>query len=184
MTFLEKGEKVDLIGPLGNGFALPPLPSSRNGILIGGGMGIVSLYPLVEAFGEKRCHVFVGGRTEYDILCVEDFKKFHSKIFLATEDGSLGYTGTVVDLFLSQRKVLKRDEVYYVYACGPAAMLKALAGAEKPKNIICYASLEARMACGFGACWGCVVKTKQPKKPYQRVCEEGPVFRLDDIVWE
>ncbi len=184
MATFEKGQRVGLIGPLGNGFTLPPLPSSANSILIGGGMGIVSLYPLVETLGEKQCFVFIGGKTEHDILCAEDFKKFGSSIFIATEDGSLGHKGTVVDLFLSQRKKFRKDETYYLYACGPAPMLKALARAARGKNLVSQASLEARMACGFGACWGCVVKTKHPKTPYQRVCEDGPVFRLGDIIWE
>jgi dihydroorotate dehydrogenase electron transfer subunit len=184
MASMEKEQRVGLIGPLGNGFALPPLPSSGNIILIGGGMGIVSLYPLVEAFGGKRCFVFIGGKTEQDILCLEDFKKFNSSVFIATEDGSLGHEGTVVDLFLSERKRFRKNQRYYLYACGPAAMLKALAGTARAKNLISQASLEARMACGFGACWGCVVKTKHPKIPYQRVCKDGPVFQLGDIIWE
>jgi dihydroorotate dehydrogenase electron transfer subunit len=184
MTSWKKGQKVNLIGPLGNGFTLPPLPSSTHIILIGGGVGIVSLFPLTEALGGKKLFVFIGGKTQVDILCMEDFKKFNSNIFVATEDGSLGVQGTVVDLFLSQRKKFKRNEKYSIYACGPVAMLKALAKTVKTKNFICQASLEARMGCGFGACWGCVVKTNHPKTPYQRVCKDGPVFRLEDIVWE
>ena len=104
MTTLSKGQKVDLIGPLGNGFALPPLPSSANCILIGGGVGIVSLYPLAEALKGRKLFVFIGGKTQNDILGVEDFRKLNSNIFIATEDGSLGVQGTVVDLFLSQTK--------------------------------------------------------------------------------
>jgi dihydroorotate dehydrogenase electron transfer subunit len=184
MTTMKKGEKVDLIGPLGNGFILPPLPSSTNIILVGGGVGIVSLYPLAEALKGRKLFVFIGGKTQQDILCVEDFKIFNSKTFVATEDGSLGTKGTVVNLFLSHRKKFIRDEECYLYACGPVAMLKALAGIVKLKNFICQASLETRMGCGFGACWGCVVKTNHPKTPYQRVCKEGPVFTLKDILWE
>jgi len=184
MTALNKGQRVDLIGPLGNGFTLPPLPSSTNILLIGGGVGIVSLLPLTEVLRGRKLFVFVGGKNQDDILCVEDFREFNSNIFIATEDGSLGVRGTVVDLFISQRENFKRNKKYYLYACGPDAMLKALAGAVRIKNFISQASLEARMGCGFGACWGCVVKTKHPKTPYQRVCEDGPVFRLEDITWE
>jgi len=184
MTALKKGQKVGLIGPLGNGFALPPLPSSENIILIGGGMGIVSLFSLTETLGGRNLSVFIGGKTRSDILCVDDFKKLNSKVLIATEDGSLGTRGTVVDLFSSQRKNLSKNQRYSIYACGPVAMLKALAKAVVFKNLTCQASLEARMACGFGACWGCVVKTNHPKTPYQRVCKDGPVFRLEDIVWE
>ena len=184
MTTFQKGQKVNLIGPLGNGFTFPPLPSSANIILIGGGVGIVSVYPLVEVVEAKKLSVFIGGKTKDDILCVEDFKKFNSTISIATEDGSLGFKGTVIDLFLSKRKIFKRNKKYYIYSCGPVAMLKALAGIVKFKNVICQASLETRMGCGFGACWGCVVKTNHPQDPYQRACQEGPVFRLEDIVWE
>ncbi len=184
MTTLRKGQKVDLIGPLGNGFTLPPLPSCSNAILIGGGVGIVSLYPLAEALKGRKLSVFIGGKTQDDILCVEDFRKFNSKIFIATEDGSSGVQGTVIDLFLSQRKNFKRNEKYHTYACGPVPMLKALRETLKSRNFICQVSIEARMGCGFGACWGCAVKMNHPKIPYQRVCQNGPVFRLEDIDWD
>lgn len=184
MTALKKGQTLNLIGPLGKGFTLPPLPSSANIILIGGGVGIVSLYPIAEALKNRKMFVFIGGKTRDDILCLEDFKNFSSKVSVATEDGSLGFRGTVVDLFLSQRKNFTKNRKYYIYSCGPVAMLKALAGSVKFKNFICQASLEARMGCGFGACWGCVVKTNHPRTPYQRVCKEGPVFSFKDILWE
>jgi dihydroorotate dehydrogenase electron transfer subunit len=184
MTTFSKGQKVDLIGPLGNGFALPPLPFSADCVLMGGGVGIVSLYPLAEALMGRKLFVFIGGKTQSDILGVKDFRKLNSNIFVATEDGSLGVQGTVVDLFISQIEKFKRNKTSYIYACGPVPMLRALAGAVKSKNFICQVSLETRMGCGFGACWGCVVRTKHPKIPYQRVCQEGPVFRIEDIVWE
>ncbi len=184
MTALRKGEMVDLIGPLGNGFAIPPLPSSANTILIGGGVGIVSLYSLAETLGGKTLSVFIGGKAQNDILIVDDFKKLNSNIFIATEDGSLGFQGTVVDLFSSRKKHFEKKEKYYIYACGPVPMLKALAGSIRSEDFICQVSLEARMGCGFGACWGCVVRTKDRRKPYQRVCQEGPVFRVEGIAWE
>ncbi len=184
MTTMRKGQKVSLIGPLGNSFTLPPLPSSAHCILIGGGVGIVSLYPLAEALRDRRCFVFIGGKTREDILGLEDFSKLDCTVFTATEDGSMGFRGTVVELFLSQAKKFKGNEKRHLYACGPAPMLKALAGTVTSKEFICEVSLEARMGCGFGACWGCVVKTKHPKLPYQRVCQEGPVFRLEDLAWE
>lgn len=185
MTEFKKGRKVNMIGPLGNGFSLPPLPSSTNIILIGGGVGIVSLYSLAEVLGFRNLSVFIGGKTKDDILCEKEFKKRNvSKIFIATEDGSLGYKGTVIDLFLSQERRFKRGASRYIYSCGPVEMLKGLARALKAKEVVCQVSLEARMGCGFGACWGCVVKTNDPNTPYQRVCKEGPVFNLKDIVWE
>jgi dihydroorotate dehydrogenase electron transfer subunit len=182
MTTFRKGQKVDLIGPLGNGFMLPALPPSPI-ILIGGGVGIVPLYPLAEKVDPRKLFIFIGGKTQDDILCVTDFKKMNATVFIATEDGSLGFKGTVIDLFLSQLKKFERNETTYLYSCGPVGMLRALAERIKFKHFICQTSLEARMGCGFGACWGCVVKTNHPQTPYQRVCKEGPVFYLKDIVW-
>ena len=185
MAEFNKGRKVNIIGPLGNGFSFPPLPSSTNTILIGGGVGIASLYSLAEVLGSPNLFVFIGGKTKDDILCEKDFKKRNaSKIFIATEDGSLGYQGTVIDLFLSQEKRFKTGASQYIYSCGPVEMLKGLARVVNSKKVVCQASLEARMGCGFGACWGCVVKTNHRKTPYQRVCKEGPVFNLKNIVWE
>lgn len=184
MTELEKGAKVDIIGPLGNGFTLPPAPSLGDAILIGGGVGIVSLLPLAEALTGRKLSVFIGGRTKTDILCVKDFQKLNSNVFVATEDGSLGHKGTVIDLFLSKRDKLWRKGPSPVYSSGPLGMLKGLARALGSKKSLCEASFEARMACGFGACWGCVIRTKDPRTPYQRVCKEGPVFNLEKIIWE
>jgi dihydroorotate dehydrogenase electron transfer subunit len=185
MSELQKGAKVDIIGPLGNGFTSPSPLSSRNAILIGGGVGIVSLFPLAEALAaEKKLTVFIGGKTKTDILCVKDFEKLNSNIFVATEDGSLGHQGTVIDLFLSKREKLWREGPSPIYSSGPLGMLKGLAKALGSKKFLCEASFEARMACGFGACWGCVIKTKDPRTPYQRVCKEGPVFNLGEIIWE
>ena len=184
MTELKRGEKVDLIGPLGNGFRLPPLPSSSNIIMIGGGVGIVSLYPIAEKLRGNKLFVFVGGKTQNDILCKNDFKKLNATIFVATEDGSLGTKGTVIDLFLLKRKKWGGNGPPYLYACGPIQMLRELSAKIRSKGFYCQASLETRMACGFGACWGCVIKINDPKNPYQRVCKEGPVFNLKDIVWE
>jgi dihydroorotate dehydrogenase electron transfer subunit len=184
MTEFRKGQKVDMIGPLGNGFTLPTLSPSVNIILIGGGVGIVSLYPLAKVLRTGKLFVFIGGKTRDDILCEDDFKKLNSNIFIATEDGSLGLKGTVIDLFLSQIKIFKRSESHYIYSCGPTGMLKELKERVNFKGAISQASLETRMGCGFGACWGCVVKTSDPNTPYQRVCKEGPVFNLQDIIWE
>lgn len=182
MTNLRKDQEVDLIGPLGHGFTQPD--PSLNTVLIGGGVGIVSLYSLAEISGSRNLIVFIGGRTKNDILCVEDFKKLNSNILISTEDGSLGFQGTVIDLFLFHRKEFRKKRSYSIYSCGPFGMLRELAKVTKPDHFFCEASLEARMGCGFGACWGCVVKTNKPGTPYQRVCKEGPVFSLKNILWD
>jgi dihydroorotate dehydrogenase electron transfer subunit len=183
MVDFTKGERVDLIGPLGNGFHLPPLPFSGSLVLIGGGVGIVSLYSLAEAVRAGRLMVFVGGRTRQDILCTRDFLKMTPHVFVATEDGSRGFKGTVIDLFRSEKGRFKGKEIF-VYSCGPMNMLKELSETLDPNRFSCQVSLEARMACGFGACYGCAVKTKDPQTPYHRVCKEGPVFDLHELLWE
>ena len=182
MTTFKKGQTINLVGPLGKGFTPPPLSPSARCILIGGGVGIVSLSPLAQVLRDRTLFVFIGGKTREDILCVEDFKKFTPHISIATEDGSLGFKGTVVDLFISQKKLFNQKA--YLYSSGPMGMLKALARNLNFKNTICQVSLETRMGCGFGACWGCVVKTNHPQTPYQRICKEGPVFNLENILWE
>jgi dihydroorotate dehydrogenase electron transfer subunit len=184
MTEFKSGQKVDVLGPLGNGFHLPPPSFGRDIILIGGGVGIVSLFPLANKLSSLKLSVWIGGKTQHDILCVNDFKKMTSNLFIATEDGSLGFKGTIIDLFSLQGKNLNLQEVHYLYSCGPLPMLRELAEMTQSHRFISQVSLEARMACGFGACWGCVVRTNDPKDPYQRVCKEGPVFNLEQIVWE
>ena len=184
MTEFKKEQKVDLIGPLGNAFTLPPPSFPSYNILIGGGVGIVSLVPLAEKLKSQKLYIFIGGKTRHDILCKEELQKWTPHIFIATENGSLGFKGTVIDLFKLRSKDLNPKDLYYLYGCGPYPMLRELAGIDQCRRFISQVSLEARMACGFGACWGCVVKTQDPKVPYQRVCKEGPVFNLYDICWE
>jgi dihydroorotate dehydrogenase electron transfer subunit len=183
MTEFKKGEQVNLIGPLGNGFTLPdPLPS-LNILLLGGGVGTVTLYPLGEALRGTKLSVFMGGKTRKDLLCIQDFKNLNAPLFMATEDGSAGFKGKVSDLFSAHLRKMKRQEMTYLYACGPIGMLKQLAQTIEGKGFIAQASLEARMGCGFGACWGCTARTRDPQAPYQRVCKEGPVFHLGEIDW-
>jgi len=182
MSTFKKGQRVNLIGPLGKGFISPPLPSSTATILIGGGVGMASLSALGETLGFGELYVFIGGKTKDDILCEDNFPK--GKVFIATEDGSRGKKGTVVDFFLSEIKRFDRDRPHHVYICGPEGMVKSLAKVIKSKKWIVQVSLEARMGCGFGACWGCVIKTRDNEMAYRRVCKDGPVFTLSEIVLE
>lgn len=183
MTGWMKGQEVDLVGPLGNGFTIPPYPSSSRVVLIGGGVGIASLYPLAEVLDAGKLSILIGGRTAEDILLPYDSRKLKPNLLIATEDGSLGFKGTVIDLFLTLKKEAK-DEIRCLYASGPMEMLKKLADLTREERMTVQASLEARMGCGFGACWGCVVRTTDPSTPYHRACKEGPVFDLKEIIWE
>jgi dihydroorotate dehydrogenase electron transfer subunit len=183
MRGFREGQDVSLIGPLGTGYTPPPLPSSAKTILIAGGIGIASLCFLAESLRSENLSVFIGGKTGQDVLCLEDFRSTNARVFAATEDGSLGARGTVIDLFFSQSQGFRGPEPQYLYACGPTGMLRALAARLEPGRFISQVSLESRMACGFGACWGCVVRTTDPETPYQRVCKEGPVFFLERVAW-
>ncbi len=182
MSVFQKGQTVNLIGPLGNGFTLPPLPHSPPAILIGGGIGMASLAPLGKMLSPEKLFVFIGGKTKDDILCENDFP--NSKLFIATEDGSRGRRGTVTELFQSEIIRFDQNQPHYVYICGPEGMLRSLEKIILSERWITEVSLEARMGCGFGACWGCVVKTKDTQMAYRRVCKEGPVFPLSEILWE
>jgi len=202
----QRGDKVDILGPLGNGFSIEP--EARNLLLVAGGIGIAPLVflarsaspqhaitliygastakelyafsslpltfnpPLSKGEGKRRCE------ERSNLLSLPDSIRF----IPVTEDGSIGKKGMVTDIlpdFLGWAG--------QIYACGPIDMYKAMANMSlraKRSNLkvrMCQVSLEVRMGCGIGACYGCTINTRKgPKK----VCHDGPVFELDDILWE
>lgn len=165
------GEVLNILGPLGNGFSIPF--DIKNVALIGGGIGIAPLFLLAKELKEKGIgiEVFIGAKSKTGILCVEDFKRIGIEPQIATDDGSYGYKGFVTELFRASLEA--RD---YIYACGPNEMLKELARFALNGEV----SLDTQMGCGMGVCLGCVVKTKTG---YKRVCKDGPVFRIDEVMW-
>jgi len=171
----KKGELLDIIGPLGNGFDLGRQKTgNRKQILVAGGMGVAPLMFLAEKLKKSRTQVLIGARTKNQLLCAQDFKKLGCDVKIATDDGSFGFHGRVTDLL---REVLPAD---MIYACGPQPMLKAVADIANERGIPAQLSLEEHMSCGIGACLGCVVKTKAGLK---RACYEGPVFCAKDLIW-
>ena len=194
MSELKKGDEIDVLGPLGRGFWIPE--KIERAIIVAGGIGVAPMVALSEKLRitnyKLRISVFIGGKTNDDILCKEDFKKIGAKIHIATEDGSMGKKGISVDLFKkfvtdSQSSIFNLQSSI-VFACGPQGMLKAVADIARDKNIACQVSLDKRMACGTGACLGCVVKTKQKTEDrrqktevYKCVCTDGPVFDAEEI---
>lgn len=171
---LKKGSVVDLLGPLGSPY---PLPEGVIPIIVAGGIGIASLYSLIAGLRNKP-FVFYGTRSSKELFFLDDIKKRAKEVFITTEDGSEGERGLITDRLYSFLKEMTVP--FTVYACGPMAMLQVVSEIVKARNGIAYVSVEERMACGIGACLGCVVKTKEG---YQRVCKEGPVFRSDEILW-
>jgi len=171
------GDFLDVIGPLGNGFKY----DKRENILVAGGMGVAPLVFLAEKIKLDRPIVLVGARKKEQVLCSQEFKTLGCKLMLATDDGSLGFKGKVTDLL--KEILLKKsqaDKPVSIYACGPQPMLKAVALLSCANNIVSQLSLERHMACGFGACLGCVVSTKTG---YKRVCKDGPVFSGEELTW-
>jgi len=156
------GTRFDALTGLGNGFDA-------------GGIGLAPLYGLARALtaGGIVPAAALGFRTAEDVFYAEDFAALGCRVFVATEDGSLGTKGFVTDLV---RRFL--PECDYAFACGPTAMLRAAAGLEQLRGG--QFSLEARMGCGFGACMGCTVETKSGPR---RVCADGPVFRKEELTW-
>jgi dihydroorotate dehydrogenase electron transfer subunit len=182
------GEYLDIIGPLGNGFnqQVPKLSGRQIAILVAGGMGVAPLLFLAQKL--KRCTqdnirqrvlILIGAKTKDDILCQEEFNKIGCVVKAATDDGSEGFKGYVSDLLNEELSTIDSG-VSTIYACGPRPMLREVSRISHKYNVQAQISLEEHMACGIGACLGCVIETKQG---LQRICKEGPVFNAEQIVW-
>ncbi len=168
------GDNIDLLGPLGNGFSVDS--SSKNLLLVAGGIGIAPLYFLVQESLKRKYRLIL-------LYGTADDKRYPVtptvKVVAATEDGAIGHKGMITDL-ISQYT----DWADQVFACGPVAMCRDMALRKqelrlegKPVQV----SLEVRMGCGRGICYGCTIRTKDGLK---QVCADGPVFDLDDIMWD
>ncbi|MEE8359682.1 MAG: dihydroorotate dehydrogenase electron transfer subunit [Candidatus Omnitrophota bacterium] len=181
LSLREKGEGLDIIGPLGNSFS----PASENGaVMVAGGVAVAPLVALAERLPKKartNSIAIIGAGTKSHILCREEFRRLGIKVEVATEDGSAGRKGLATELL---KKVIAQTEnrkpKTAIYACGPKAMLKEVAKIAKQKRRRCEVSLEEKMGCGTGICLGCAVKTTSGIK---LVCKDGPVFNAGDIIW-
>lgn len=136
----------------------------------------------------RNCEVFLGGKTAEDILCVDDFEALGLSPRIATEDGSLGTKGIITDLlgpFLAGPLPTTHHAPLTLYTCGPPGMLAAVARLAAAHDLPCQVSVEASMACGFGACMGCAIETRAAGSgfEYKLVCQDGPVFDARELVW-
>lgn len=187
----KKGEKIDCIGPLGNGFILPKTDNRKpitDMFLVAGGIGIAPLIFLTEKLAKLKVKnkklktiVLLGTKTKDEVLCAEKLKKMGIETHISTEDGSLGYKGLVSELLKNKLLSIVPRPSSLVYACGPKGMLKEVALLSKEHKISCQVSFEQFMGCGIGICNACVIRTK---KGYKRVCKDGPVFNAEEIDWE
>ena len=194
----QKGGKLDVLGPLGNGFSIPPFIArrevarqSRNLLLLAGGIGMAPLVFLAQHASSQHSITLIHGATTAKELYPLSSLREAIRFIPVTEDGSTGRKGMVTDVlpdFLSWADC--------IYACGPLDMYKTMANLtvgpspstgggkqrrEESKLRECQISLEVRMGCGVGACYGCTINTNRGLK---KVCRDGPVFELDDILWE
>ncbi len=241
LSQLKPGDRVDLLGPLGNGYHVAQ--GVTTAILVAGGIGVPPVVALgerlassgfrVQGSGKRNARgqrvvsghpnmvAFVGGKSSTDALCLTDLRKAGAALHVATEDGSLGHQGLVTDLLesylrssghsaelpsgLSLRVEDSRSLDGHrstIYACGPHPMLHAVTRIAERFQISCQLSLEAEMACGFGACMGCVIPVKSPElrveslgqsvdrepstvneRRYKLCCKDGPAFDAREIAW-
>jgi dihydroorotate dehydrogenase electron transfer subunit len=185
---MEPGQEVEILGPLGNSFSIPD--EVRQVVLVAGGIGVPPVAALAIQLTQFRIphsafrnvEVFLGGKTHEDILCVKDFEEAGAGIQITTEDASLGTRGLITDplrtfLFTPPPSPLT------MYACGPPGMLAAVAKLADELSVPCQVSVEANMACGFGACMGCAIEITGEARSYKLVCKDGPVFDSREIVW-
>ena len=185
----EVGDNLDILGPIGNGFNI--YPESKKIVIIGGGIGVAPLLALCEESIKKgkEVRVLIGALKKELVIGEENFRNLGAKVDIATGDGSYKYKGLVTDLLEgSIREGWLADQIF---ACGPKYKLKKIVEISLDAHIDCQVSLEERMACGIGACLGCVckIKTKNKKEDkakyeYKRVCVDGPIFEGSEVVWD
>jgi dihydroorotate dehydrogenase electron transfer subunit len=181
----QKHDRIDILGPLGKGFSIEP--AAKNLLLVAGGIGIAPLAYLMQYASSRHQTTLIHGAITAAQLYIEGCKptsiNYQEVQFVpVTEDGSTGKEGMATDVlpdFL--------DQADRVYACGPVDMYETMAdmsrraGQSNLKLRKCQISLEVRMGCGFGACYGCTINTR---KGLKQVCSDGPVFQLGDIIWQ
>lgn len=172
----QAGESVAILGPLGNGFPLEKAAGKRV-FLMGGGIGIPPMLELAKRLDAEK-QIVVGYRDD-KLFLKENLEKY-GRVYVATENGSAGTRGNVMDAI--RENGLEAD---VICACGPMPMLRAIKGYAKEQGIPAYISLEEHMACGVGACLGCVVKTKEIDHHSHvnnaRICTDGPVFEASEV---
>lgn len=174
LTSVKPGDRICVLGPLGSGF--PIQDESARVLLIGGGVGVPPLYELgcrLKAAGKQVISV-LGFKDHASVFCEEEFQAL-GRTIICTDDGSFGFAGLVT-------QAIEHEKIDFdtLYACGPRPMLKAVDLTWRDKKIG-YLSFEERMACGIGACYGCMTPTKDGLK---RVCKDGPVFRLGEALYD
>jgi dihydroorotate dehydrogenase electron transfer subunit len=181
MTLLRPGKQVELLGPLGHGFALK---DTKNLCLVGGGVGAAPLFFLstwLARHSATEMIVLLGARTSLELQpLAAGFEDLGIRVIKATDDGSEGYHGYVVDII--DKTLQDHSHPWRIYSCGPYPMLRAVSKLSQLRNWSCQVSLETMMACGISACLGCAVP-RAGLDGYLHACKDGPVFNATQLAW-
>lgn len=178
LAALGVGATLSVIGPLGNSY---PVPENEY-LAVAGGIGIASLYSLL-AFAPQAT-LFWGARNQNELLMRDRIEPVVRNTVITTDDGSVGEQALVT---APLKKYLEQHSHLLVYVCGSTPMMKAVADLCNDMGARCFVSLETYMACGVGACLGCVVKIRDkdfPEGKFRSVCKDGPIFDASTVVWE
>jgi len=189
LSHYKEGEDIKISSGLGNGYALDDHDENRawkqsgrkkECVLVGGGVGIPPLIKLAKELKGRQANVTVVLGFQEEPFLVEEAEKYCDRIYIASEKGTKGYHGNVVQLL--KEKGILGDEFY---SCGPKPMLKALVEHCIEIDVPVQVSLEERMGCGYGACVGCTCKIVENGETVQKaVCKDGPVFLGEEVVWD
>lgn len=168
----EVGDKINVMGPLGNGFEI----KGEKPVLIGGGIGVFPLYKLAKKVNGE---VFLGFRDKSLVVMEDEFKSCSKSVTVGTDNGTYGYNGYVAS---AMEEYLDNNECDMIYCCGPKPMLKAVKKIAESRKIPCQLSLEQRMGCGIGACLVCACESVYSGAyKYTKVCTNGPVFYSTEV---
>lgn len=176
LASLVVGDVVNVLLPLGNGFAMPEQADEKL-LLVGGGAGTAPMLYFGEQLAQMGCKpsFLLGARTASMLLQLDEFGKY-GDVYATTEDGSYGEQG-----FVTQHSVLQQQHFDRICCCGPKPMMVSVAKYAKSQGITCEVSLENKMACGLGACLCCVENTTEGNVC---ICKEGPVFNINNLLWQ
>lgn len=183
LSGMKPGDPLKVLGPLGNSFPLPE--NNEAAVLLAGGIGFASVLLLTQFIKPEKIAFLAGWKNADEAVYPKQIAEQGARVHTSTDDGSAGFKGNAVQMLehLGEKLDINRDNAI-IYACGPHVMYRPLQELVKKKNWRCYVALEEYMACGYGICQGCVCKAKDPEGNiwHPRVCVEGPIFNLMDIV--
>ncbi len=178
LALKKKGDLLDVLGPLGTPFVMPP-EACKQVLMVAGGIGIAPMLILSDVLRKKKLELILlyGGRSRGHVYPMQEFKDNGVKVYIATDDGSIGAKGWVSTLF---DKIPTSSRTTFIYTCGPNAMMKAVQAFAARAGLRGQAACEEVMACGLGACLGCSIPTT---KGYKTVCCDGPALNLDEVIF-